>query len=239
MNNVVQGFFVCGFGDSEAGVGGLAWDLGEPAALLLSEGEVRSATFALEEGGDAVTVEITAGEASLEATLSPRTAEIHLGDEGGLTVAVCVADVSPKAGSQSFRCPGQISRWSADPLEGAGTARHLAVDAGEESLLVAESRGEPGAGHADERVGAWLIRGEEDSPFEDTFISTQYDRQSAPTRFGLELWPEEAERASRAAATRVTASSLGGVSVGNAWAGLFRCHTDGSEGLGSYLLWRV
>jgi hypothetical protein len=37
----------------------------------------------------------------------------------------------------------------------------------------------------------------------------------------------------------VAASSLGGVSLGNAWAGLFRCHTDGSEGLGSYLLWRA
>jgi hypothetical protein len=238
MNNLVQRFFVCGFGDSEAGVGALAWDLGEPAALLLSEGEVRSATFALEEGGDAATLEIIAGDAGLEATLSPRTAEIPL-DDGGLTVAVCVADVSLRGGSRSFRCPGQISRWSADPVEGAGTARHLAVDAGEESLLVVESRGEPGTGHADERVGAWLIRGEEETPFEDTFISTQYDGRGAPTRFGLELWPEEAERASRAAATRVTASSLGGVSVGSAWAGLFRCHTDGSEGLGGYLLWRA
>jgi hypothetical protein len=239
MNSVVQGFFVCGFGDSEAGVAGLAWDLSEPAALLLSEGEARSATFALEEGGDAATLEITAGDVSLEATLSPRTAEIPLGDEGGLTVAVCIADVNPRDGSQSFRCPGQISRWSADPLEGAGTARHLALDAGEESLLVVESAGEPGAGHADERVGAWLIRGEDDTPFEDTFVSTQYDGQGAPTRFGLELWPEEAERASRAAATRVTATSLGGISVGSAWAGLFRCHTDGFEGLGSYLLWRT
>jgi hypothetical protein len=239
MNNVVQGFFVCGFGDPAAGVGGLAWDLGEPAALLLSEGEVRSATFAVEEGGDAVTLEIAAGDARVEATLSPRTAEIPLGDEGGITVAVCVADVSPRDGSQSFRCPGQISRWSADPLEGAGTARHLAVDAGEESLLVVETRGEPGADHADERAAAWLIRGEDETPFEDTFLSTQYDGQGAPTRFGLELWPEEAERASRAAATRVAASSLGGVSLGNAWAGLFRCHTDGSEGLGSYLLWRA
>ena len=49
----------------------------------------------------------------------------------------------------------------------------------------------------------------------------------------------EAERASRAAATRVTASLLGGVRAGGIWAGLFRCHTDGSEGLGSYLLWRA
>jgi hypothetical protein len=93
--------------------------------------------------------------------------------------------------------------------------------------------------HGDERSGAWQIRGEEETRFEDAFISTQYDGEGDPTRFGLELWPEEAERASRAAATRVAASSLGGVSVGSAWAGLFRSHTDGSEGLGSYLLWRA
>jgi hypothetical protein len=234
----MAGFFVCGFGDPAAGAGGLAWDFGEPGALLLSGGQARPGTFALEEGGDAVTLEIGADEARVEATLSPRTAEIPLGGEGGLTVVVCIADVSPTDGSQSFRCPAQICRWSSDPLEGVGTFRHLGIDAGEESLLTVESRGEPGADHADERAGAWLIRGEEDAPFEDTFISTQYDGQGAPTRFGLELWPEEAERASRAAATRVAASSLGGASIGSVWAGLFRCHTDGSEGLGSYLLWR-
>jgi hypothetical protein len=83
-----------------------------------------------------------------------------------------------------------------------------------------------------------MLRGEEPTPFEETLISTQYDGDDVPTRIGLELWPEEAERASRAAATRVAASSLGGVRVGNVWAGLFRCQTDGVLGLGSYLLWR-
>ena len=102
-----------------------------------------------------------------------------------------------------------------------------------------ESRGDPGADHGDERSSAWTIRGEEDTRFEDTFVSTQYDGDDGPTRFGLELWPEEAERASRAAATRVAASSLGGVRLGGAWAGLFRCETDGILGLGSYLLWRA
>jgi hypothetical protein len=240
MNDVVEGFFVCGFGDPAAGIGGLAWDLGEPGALLLSEGEIRLAAFALEEGGDAATLEITAGDESVESTLSPRTAEIPLGgDVPGPTVSVCVADVIPKNGSPAVQCPGQISRWLRDPLEGAGTFRHLVLDAGEQSLLVAEARGEPGADHGEERGAAWLIRGEDDSRFDDAFISTQYDRAGDPTRFGLELWPEEAERASRAAATRAAASSIGGVRVGNAWAGLFRCHTDGNEGIGSYLLWRA
>jgi hypothetical protein len=239
MTDVVKGFFVCGFGDPAAGVGGLAWDLGEPGALLLTEGRPEAATFALEEGGDAAALEVSAGGATIEATLSPRTAELPLGDPGGLTVVVCVADVSPKGGSQSVHCPGQISRWGADPLDGAGTFRHLAIDAGEESLLIVEARGDPGADHGDERSAAWLIRGEDDSRFEDTFISTQYDGNDDLTRFGLELWPEEAERATRAAATRVAASSIGGIKAGGAWAGLFRCQTNGILGLGSYLLWRA
>jgi hypothetical protein len=239
MNGAEQASFVCGFGDPAAGVGGLAWDLGEPGALLLSDGEVRPATFALEEGGDAATLEITADEAATEATLGPRTAEIPLGGEvAGPTVVVCTADVLPKQGSEALQCPGQISRWLRDPLEGAGTFRHLAIDAGDESLLVAQSQGGAGGDHGDERAAAWLIRGEEDSRFEDAFISTQYDGDGDPTRLGLELWPEEAERTSRAAAMRVTASPLGGVRMGNAWAGLFRCHTEGNEGVGSYLLWR-
>jgi hypothetical protein len=233
----MERFFVCGFGDSATGLGGLAWDFGQPGALRLSDGEAAPGTFAIEEGGDAVTVEISAGDSTTEATLSPRTAELALGDETGLTVVVCTAEVTEK-GSHATECPGQICRWSGDPLEGAGTFRHLAIDAGEESLLVAESRGAAGAEHGEEESAAWLIRGEDEARFEETFISTQYDREGAPTRFGLELWPEEAERASRAAATRAAASPLGGMRVGSAWAGLFRCHTDGSDGVGSYLLWR-
>jgi hypothetical protein len=239
MNGSDGRSFVCGFGDPSAGVGGLAWDLGEPGALLLADGEVARATFALEEGGDAATLELAAGETTVEATLSPRTAELPLGAEGGPTVVVCVAEVSRGHGSQTFRCPGQISRWSADPIEGAGTFRHLAIDAGDESLIVVESRGKPGEEHGDERTAAWLIRGEDESRFEDAFVSTQYDGDGQPTRFGLELWPEEAERASRAAATRVAASSEGGVGDERVWAAIFRCQTDGVLGFGGYVLWRA
>ena len=239
MNDGVGDFFVCGFGDVAAGIGGLAWDFGEPGAVLLAEGEARPATFAIEEGGDAATLEISAGDSALIATLSPRTAELPLDDGSGLTIAVCVAEADPNDGSETVGSSGQISRWSSSPVEGAGAFRHLAVDSGEESLLLAESRGDPGADHGDERSAAWLIRGEDDSRFEDSFISTQYGADDEPTRFGLELWPEDSERASRAAATRVSASLLGGARIGNAWGGLFRGHTEGSEGIGSYLLWRA
>jgi hypothetical protein len=237
VNDVVRDFFVCGFGDTTAGLGGLAWDFGEPGAVLLAEGDARPGTFALEQGGDALTLEITAGDSTLAATLSPRTAELGLDEDSGLTAVVSVADVSPADGGQAVQCPAQLSRWSSSPVEGGGTFRHLAIDAGEQSL-VAESRGESGTDHGDERTAAWLIRGEDESRFEDSYLSTQYGADGDPTRFGLELWPEESERASRAAATRVSASLLGGGGTGQAWAGLFACHTDGVEGIGSYLLWR-
>jgi hypothetical protein len=240
MNAGRQSFFVCGFGDPAARVGGLAWNLGELGAVLQTGDQVGwSPTFALEEGGDAATLEIPGGDVGVEATLSPRTAELPLGGEGGLTVVVCVAEVTLNDGSQTFRCPGQISRWSTDPLAGAGTFRHLAIDAGDESLLVVESRGEPGTEHGEEQTSAWRIRGEDDTRFEDAFLSTQYERDRIPTRFGLELWPEEAERASRAAATRVAAASEGGVGGEGVWAGFYRCQTDGILGIGSYLLWRA
>src|SRR5882757_9949633 len=74
---------VCGFGDVAAGIGGLAWDIGEPGAVLLTDGEARPASLAIEEGGDAAALEITAGDLTLEATLAPHTAEIPLVDRDG------------------------------------------------------------------------------------------------------------------------------------------------------------
>jgi hypothetical protein len=242
MSNAAHGPVLCGFGDAEAGLGGLAWDVGEPGALLLSEGEVRAATFALEEGGGATALEIRTGDVTVEATLIPQTAAITLGGKTSriaLNVITCASEVRFADEAQTSRCPGQISRWFGDPLEGAATFRHLAINAGHDSLLVAEAHGETGArGHGDELSEAWLLQGEDVTRFEDVFISTEYDGDGDPTRLGLELWPAEAERASRAAATRVAGSALGGVKTGAAWAGLFRCNSHGSEGSGSYLLWR-
>jgi hypothetical protein len=232
------GGLVCGFGDAAAGVGGLAWDLGEPGAVLLSDGEARPGTFALEEGGGDVAVVITAGEASLEATLSARTAELALA--GGPVATVCAADARPAGGTQTFECPGQICRWTGTPLEGAGAFRQIAVEAGEEAILIVAARGERGIqAHGEEETRGWLIQGEDASPFEESLISTQYDGSGGPTRIALELWPADADQTSRAAATRVSGSLLGGARSGSSWASFFRCHSGGAEGLGTYLLWRA
>lgn len=241
---MTESAIVCGFGDVESGIGGLAWDVGEPGAVLLSDGEARPASFAIEEGGDAAALEITSGDLKLEATLAPNTAEVPLVDkEGhdphGLRFNACAAEVRSAGGNQTFRCAGYIARWSADPIEGAATFRQLAIERGDDSFLIATALGQSTAeGHGEERTSGWLLDGETATPFEETLISTQYDAPGKPTRLGLELWAEDADQTSRAAATRVSGSSLGVGESGATSAGLFRCHSDGTEGFGSYLLWR-
>jgi hypothetical protein len=141
--------------------------------------------------------------------------------------------------------PGSDERWSfytpldGDPLRSATIFRHITVETAE-GMIVCTATGPQGiAGHGDEHTSARLRAGGEDVPYEEALISTQYDGGGDPTRFGLELWPPDADQTTRAAATRVSGSLLGGASSGGAWAGLFRCHTDGFEGAGTYLLWRA
>ncbi len=245
MNGDAQGALVCAFGDVAAGLGGLAWDVGEPGAVLVSQGEAQPASFALEEGGDAATIEITAGDMTLEATLAPHTTKVPLvdlqgQDPHGLRFSACAAEVRSSAGNQTLPCSGYISRWSADPIEGAGTFRHLAIERAGDSFLIATAIGQPGsAGHGEEQTSGWLLEAESAVPFQESLISSQYDDSRNPTRLGLELWPEDADQTSRAAAVRVSGSSLGVVTSGATNAGLFRCHVDGTEGFGSYLLWRA
>jgi hypothetical protein len=116
------------------------------------------------------------------------------------------------------------------------------VEGGEGSLLLVAAHGDAGAaGHGDERTVGWLLDGEgESSAFAESLISTQYDANGRPTRAGLELWPQGEEEAMiRSAATRAAATRLGGVEKDGVSAALLRCTTEGSEGLGSYLIWRA
>ncbi len=141
--------------------------------------------------------------------------------------------------------PDSDERWSFfaplddDQLQGSAVFRHITVESAK-GMIVCTSIGQQGIpGHGNERTTARLRVDGEDVPYEEALISTQYEGAGDPTRFGLELWPPDADQQTRAAATRVSGSLLGGARSGGTWAGLFRCHTDGTEGLGSYLLWRA
>jgi hypothetical protein len=237
------GALVCGFSDLAAGIGGLAWGLAGGGGLLLNQGEVTPAEAEISEADDGVQVEMSAGEVKVEASVVPRTGLIALRDaEGGqpptgsVEGAVCRATVRSAGWGRTLECPGHLSRWEGDPLEGAGSFRHLTSEAAGGGVLIVSARGEPGLeGHGDERTSAWLLDSEGGfSAFGEALISTQYDGDGRPTRAGLELWPGEDTPPMRVAAT-----SLGGTRGDGAWAGLLRCHAGDAEGLGSYLLWRA
>jgi hypothetical protein len=155
--------------------------------------------------------------------------------EGGEATATEIDTVDPDSQERwSFYTP-----LDGDPLQGAATFRHIVVEGAEGGTIVCTAVGPPGiAGHSEERNSAALHTPGEDVPYEEALISTQYDAEGDPTRFGLELWPVDADTSIRAAAVRVSGTLLGGTRQGESWAGLFRCHTDGHEGIGSYLLWR-
>jgi hypothetical protein len=229
---------VCRFGDLDRSLAVLAWDLGDPGALLLAGGEATPASFAIEQGGDAATLEVSAGDRTVECTLTPRSAPLALpAPTASLSVSMCKAEA--RLDGETVLCTGEVGRWSDDPRASAAVFRQLVVEAGEDARLVVTARGERGApGHGEEAASAWRLQGEAEIPFEEALISTQYDGAGRPTRFGLELWPQEADQSNRTGATRVAASLLGSVDVGSVWAGVFRCHADGTEGIGSYLLWR-
>jgi hypothetical protein len=240
---MAAGTLVCGFSDLAAGIGGLAWGLAGGGGLLLNQGQVTPAETEISEADEGVRAQLTSGDVTVEATIAPRTGLVALREPEGaqparaaLEGAVCTATVRSAGLGRTLQCPGHLSRWETDPLDGAGTFRHLTSEAADGGLLIATAIGEPGIeGHGDERVSAWALDAEGGaSAFGEAMISTQYDGDGRPTRAGLELWPGE-----DAPPRRLAATPIGGDQANGTWAGLLRCHAHEADGLGSYLLWRA
>ena len=237
------GPLVCGFSDIASGLGGLAWRLAGGGGLLLNGGEVAAAEAEISGDDQSPVLKLEAGGTTVEAELAPHTEPAALEPAEGkaateVRAATCSATV--KHDGRTVQCPGHLSAWEKDPLEGAGTFRHLAIEAQDGSLMLVLALGLPGAeGHGDEETEAWTLDAEGSATaFGEALLSTQYDGAGSPTRLGLELWPQGEEQTVRAAATRPSATRIGGTDDGLS-AALFRTHTDGTEGIGSYLVWRA
>jgi hypothetical protein len=240
---------VGGFSDLATGLGGLAWQLGGSGGLLLRDNEVTEAEVGLFPEDEGMRLEMRSEGAEVDAVLAPsagvvapRSPEGAEPPGGALEAANCAVTVRSKGKGRTVQCPGHLSRWAADPLAGAGRFRHLAVEGAEGSLVLLCSRGAEGAeSHADEESAAWLLDREGAvSPFDEALLSTQYRNGEAPTRIGLELWPAGEDQSVRAAAMRAAGTRLGGTEPADTGitATLLRCSTEGTAGLGGYLIWR-
>jgi hypothetical protein len=161
---------------------------------------------------------------------------------GGLTldgdrVAAVEADTLTSEALEGWRFETELDDES---IQGAAILRHVAIQAPDGATITCNASGPRGiSGHGQERTEG-ALRGDADPvTYDEALISTQYDSAGDPTRIGLELWPPDADQTTRAAATRVSGSLIAGARSGDVWAGFFRCHTDGTEGIGTYLLWRA
>lgn len=240
---------VGGFSDLASGLGGLAWQLGGNGGLLLASDEVDEAEVGFSPEGEGMRIELRAEGVEVEAVLVPTAGMVEPqssdGAEppgGALTAAICRGTIRSKGWGRSFQCPGHLSRWAADPLAGAGRFRHLAVEAAEGSLLLLCSRGAAGIeDHGEEESAAWQLDGEGGiGPFDEAMLSTQYRDDGGPTRIGLELWPAGEDQSVRGAALRAAGTRVGGTDPADegVTATLLSCSTEGTEGLGYYLIWR-
>ena len=242
MNDVASGgALVCGFSDVAAGVGGLAWRLGEEGGLVMIGDDVHDAEVQLADGGETIELRLSSPEGETQAKLAPRTGRLMPEAAGGappggaLEAAACTAEVKPAGQRRTLQCFGHLSSWAEDPSEGAGAFRHLAIERSDGALLLVVTRGE-GSDHGTEQTAAWLLDGEGGiMTFGEALLSTQYDKDGRHVRAGIELWPGGDEAPPmRAAGTR-----LGGTEGGGSLsAALLRCSSEGSEGLGSYVVKR-
>lgn len=235
---------VCGFADPGGAVAGACWRLGGIEGGALLAGDAVSPARVEFADADPRRLRLAADGASCEAVLNPRPALVDLpgpeGEPSGVSAAICAAEVEFEfdGRSRSLSCPGHLTTSrQQDLLDGAESARHLAIPLGDEGLVVVLARRPAGAeGHGDEEVTGWRLEPEGGAaPFAESLLSTQYDRDGRQTRAGLELWPATDEDAHpmRAAGTSIGVAEGDGVA-----AALLRTSSEGREGVGDYLIWR-
>lgn len=228
---------VCGFWDEATGLAGLGWKLGNAeGGLLMREGRATPAAASISAEDEALRLELAseAGDARAELIPDPAVAKLDLERAAEAESAPCAATV--QVDGRSLRCRGHLTRWREDPLAGAGILRHLALPAAGGSLLIVLARADAGSGsHAEESGAAWLLGGEGGpGSYPHAYLSTQYDEDGHQTRAGLELWSAEADAPPiRAAGTTIGTGVAGGVE-----AAILSTSTEGTEGMGSYLIWR-
>jgi hypothetical protein len=235
---------VCGFADEATATVALAWSLpGSEGGLIVREGETVAAEASIDDEGTRLTLRADGVECDAELTPRPGLVPLPAAPvEIGLaepSAALCgVRAAIRDRDERRLDCDGYLARWEADPTEGASIFRFLALPGPERSLLVAAAaRPEGAATHGDEGVAAWRLDPEgETSAFGEALLSTQYDGDGVQVRAGLELWPHDPESPPLRAAGKLLHRTV--VTVGPVTAATLHTSTEGTDGIGDYLIWK-
>jgi hypothetical protein len=143
-----------------------------------------------------------------------------------------------KGKARPISCLGIRSEAGRADAGDASLTRSIAVAFSDGGILALDATRPPGAEtHAEEEIVAAFADPEGiATPFAETLLSTQYDRNGRQVRASLELWPElqSAPRPGRRAAGTIvcgTSLTLGERRLDLA---IFRWSMDGTPGLGRY-----
>jgi hypothetical protein len=241
------------FGEAGIGIWGVAWSLGDGGPAFTAVGAREGA-------------EVLEHPASLELSddawwLASEDLELEAGPEGE-AAALAEGFDQPVRVSGRLRAAGadhevdslgtRASRDAADP-SGLDSIRGLAAWFGPDlGLSVLSLRPRGATGHDRDSITASLFEQGHPLTVEEARLSTTYTAEGVPARAGVELWlaPGEAEvsegeqeppepRPRRAAGESIGPIASGSAGELDVHAGLFRCHAEGREGSGVYVLART
>jgi hypothetical protein len=243
------------FGDSEIGIWGSAWDLGDPDPAFTAAG-ARGSAAVLERPAR---IELTDDKhgtwwlASDELELESLPEGEPTAYRDGFDELVRVRGRLRAGGAEhEIDCLGARTSRDAIELSQLGSIRGVSAWFGPElGLAVLAVRPRGAAGHDHDLVTASLFEGGRSLTIEDPRLSTTYAQDGIPARASVELWlaPDEAETSEgeeppEPRPRRAAGESIGPVASGRAGqldvhAGLFRWHAEGREGPGIYALART
>jgi hypothetical protein len=233
------------FGDAQGQLWGTGWFAradGSGVMVIANGGDARVLQAGL-EAADAADGRWSVRGQGVELAVEPAGAAVAMsvrdGAVSGFEQLCTVAGPALGAGGAPVR--GRRGECvPASAIERYDSVREVSAWFGDdEATALIALRPRKRRGHEDDEVGAAVVVGDGWGPVVDPRLSTTYSAGGEPTRMGIELWAEDPEQLPRRLAGESLRRAAHATVAG--WelhAELMRCHSNGRDGTGVYVLAR-